>query len=73
MDDESVSAPAKSIWTRKRDLLYLVFFAIHIPVMFRTLPSFHRRLLSVISFNNSLDSLYPQQPTLLYQIPPLKP
>ncbi|KAF1344228.1 transmembrane protein 6/97 [Delphinella strobiligena] len=25
---------ATSIWNRKRDLIYLVFFAIHIPVMF---------------------------------------
>lgn len=26
---------ATPIWNRKRDLVYLVFFAIHIPVMFR--------------------------------------
>lgn len=30
----------KSIWTRKFDLLYLIYFLIHIPVMFRKpLPS----------------------------------
>jgi hypothetical protein len=40
------TAKPSTIWTRKLDLLYLIFFIIHIPIMLgaklpnRSLPSF---------------------------------
>jgi len=35
------NTPTKPIWNRKRDLLYLIFFLIHITVMFRKPQSLH--------------------------------
>lgn len=29
---------ASSLLTRKRDLLYFIFFVIHVPIIFRTTP-----------------------------------
>ncbi|PLN85029.1 putative integral membrane protein [Aspergillus taichungensis] len=42
---QTTMAPASSIWSRKRDLIYLLFFVIHVPVIFLVdaaplLPSF---------------------------------
>ena len=34
-----VARKVSSIWNRKRDLLYLLFFVIHIPIMLGILPS----------------------------------
>ncbi|PVH93623.1 integral membrane protein-like protein [Periconia macrospinosa] len=31
--DKKMEEKKKSIWTRKRDLVYLVFFVVHVPVM----------------------------------------
>ena len=40
----SAEMTTSSIWTRKRDLVYLGFFAIHLPVMFRMYLIFLRVL-----------------------------
>lgn len=32
---QTTVVPASSIWSRKRDLIYFLFFVIHVPVIFR--------------------------------------